>query len=122
MFCSGLGGHWSKINAFILALQVFLSTRRGSWILNRVGTNGIPRDMAVNRIFRMAQCILPFGFLCNMGEKQINERFNHALYGLKPKHRYTIYFKTITFYLHCAFHNNVILDIKKPAGPDPGTV
>ncbi|KAM9435802.1 flavin-containing monooxygenase 5-like isoform 1-T2 [Clarias gariepinus] len=67
--------------------QVFLSTRRGSWILNRVGTNGIPRDMAVNRIFRMAQCILPFGFLCNMGEKQINERFNHALYGLKPKHR-----------------------------------
>ncbi|KAI5090470.1 flavin-containing monooxygenase 5-like [Silurus meridionalis] len=67
--------------------QVFLSTRRGSWILNRVGNNGIPGDMVFNRAFRMAQSVLPFGFLCNLGEKKLNNRFNHALYGLRPKHR-----------------------------------
>ncbi|KAF5909731.1 dimethylaniline monooxygenase [N-oxide-forming] 5-like, partial [Clarias magur] len=67
--------------------QVFLSTRRGSWILNRVGINGIPGDMTLNRVFRMAQYILPFRFFCAIGEKTINQRFDHAMYGLQPKHR-----------------------------------
>ncbi|XP_017311638.2 flavin-containing monooxygenase 5 [Ictalurus punctatus] len=67
--------------------QVFLSTRRGSWVLNRVGTNGLPVDMIWSRAFRMIQSILPFGFLCNVAEKRLNERFNHSMYGLKPKHR-----------------------------------
>ncbi|KAK3542649.1 hypothetical protein QTP86_031473, partial [Hemibagrus guttatus] len=67
--------------------QVFLSTRRGSWILNRVGMNGIPGDMIFTRAFRMAMDFLPFGILCNIGEKRLNERFDHEMYGLKPKHR-----------------------------------
>ncbi|XP_060722703.1 si:dkey-239i20.2 isoform X2 [Tachysurus vachellii] len=67
--------------------QVFLSTRRGSWILNRVGRNGVPVDMILTRAFRMIMPILPFAVLCNIGEKRLNERFDHELYGLKPKHR-----------------------------------
>ncbi|TSK58147.1 Dimethylaniline monooxygenase [N-oxide-forming] 5 [Bagarius yarrelli] len=70
-----------------VAKQVFLSTRRGSWILNRVGVNGLPGDMIFTRAFRMALTFLPFGLLCNIGEKRLNQRFNHAMYGLKPKHR-----------------------------------
>ncbi|KAL6486178.1 hypothetical protein MHYP_G00055700 [Metynnis hypsauchen] len=69
--------------------QVFLSTRRGSWILNRVGPNGVPLDMSFNRASRMMQNILPFSVSSSLGEKKLNERFNHALYGLQPKHRLT---------------------------------
>lgn len=95
--------HWTSKSECILPAyspQVFLSTRRGSWVLNRVGTNGIPGDMIFNRAFRMAMAVLPFGFLCNLAEKRLNERFNHALYGLKPKHRYS---HVLTFYLHCIY-------------------
>ncbi|XP_062858213.1 flavin-containing monooxygenase 5-like isoform X2 [Trichomycterus rosablanca] len=68
--------------------QVFLSTRRGSWILNRVGKNGFPLDVGFSRVFRMLQKVLPFEYVCNKGEKLLNEKFNHALYGVQPKHRY----------------------------------
>ncbi|KAK7150605.1 hypothetical protein R3I93_011750 [Phoxinus phoxinus] len=71
-----------------MAKQVYLSTRKGSWILNRVGDNGVPSDM----IFRNRMCgwlsqILPIGFINNLREKQLNKRFNHKLYGLQPAHR-----------------------------------
>ncbi|XP_016373719.1 dimethylaniline monooxygenase [N-oxide-forming] 5-like isoform X2 [Sinocyclocheilus rhinocerous] len=70
-----------------MAKQVYLSTRRGSWILNRVGDNGVPADMLFNK--RMSNWLiqmLPVGFINNFGEKQLNKRFNHKLYGLQPAH------------------------------------
>ncbi|XP_044054169.1 flavin-containing monooxygenase 5-like isoform X2 [Siniperca chuatsi] len=70
--------------------QLFLSTRRGAWILNRVGDNGIPLDLIFNRVFKCLQKILPFGVFCGLGERQLNQRFDHTLYNLKPKHRGTI--------------------------------
>ncbi|XP_036437445.1 si:dkey-239i20.2 isoform X2 [Colossoma macropomum] len=69
--------------------QVFLSTRRGSWILNRVGPKGVPLDMSYSRAARMIQRFLPYSFTSSLGEKRLNQRFNHALYGLQPKHRLT---------------------------------
>ncbi|KTG40970.1 hypothetical protein cypCar_00017379 [Cyprinus carpio] len=72
-----------------MAKQVYLSTRRGSWILNRVGDKGVPIDMLFNN--RMNVCLsqlLPVGFINHFGEKQLNKRFNHKLYGLQPAHRY----------------------------------
>uniref|UniRef100_A0A9J7Y7M5 Flavin-containing monooxygenase n=1 Tax=Cyprinus carpio carpio TaxID=630221 RepID=A0A9J7Y7M5_CYPCA len=71
-----------------MAKQVYLSTRRGSWILNRVGDKGVPIDMLFNN--RMNVCLsqlLPVGFINHFGEKQLNKRFNHKLYGLQPAHR-----------------------------------
>uniref|UniRef100_A0A8C2GM15 Flavin-containing monooxygenase n=1 Tax=Cyprinus carpio TaxID=7962 RepID=A0A8C2GM15_CYPCA len=71
-----------------MAKQVYLSTRRGSWILNRVGDKGVPIDMLLNN--RMNVCLsqmLPVGFINHFGEKQLNKRFNHKLYGLQPAHR-----------------------------------
>ncbi|XP_016316755.1 dimethylaniline monooxygenase [N-oxide-forming] 5-like [Sinocyclocheilus anshuiensis] len=70
-----------------MAKQVYLSTRRGSWILNRVGDNGVPADMLFKK--RMSNWLiqmLPVGFINNFGEKRLNKRFNHKLYGLQPAH------------------------------------
>uniref|UniRef100_A0A1A7YM31 Flavin-containing monooxygenase n=1 Tax=Iconisemion striatum TaxID=60296 RepID=A0A1A7YM31_9TELE len=67
--------------------QLYLSTRRGAWILNRVWERGIPLDLHFNRVVDFFRRILPFGFFCSLGESQVNHRFNHALYNLKPQHR-----------------------------------
>ncbi|XP_075944653.1 flavin-containing monooxygenase 5-like [Anarhichas minor] len=67
--------------------QLYLSTRRGAWILNRVGDNGLPLDLLFNRLFDFVKSILPFNLFSGLGESQLNRRFDHALYNLKPKHR-----------------------------------
>lgn len=67
--------------------QLYLSTRRGAWILNRVGDNGLPFDLFFNRVLNSLQNIIPFGLFCRIGENLLNQRFNHTLYNLKPKHR-----------------------------------
>ncbi|KAK7889334.1 hypothetical protein WMY93_024894 [Mugilogobius chulae] len=67
--------------------QVYLSTRRGAWILYRVWDKGLPLDLFFNRILAFIRYLLPFGFYCSLGEKQLNRRFNHSLYNVKPKHR-----------------------------------
>ncbi|NP_944592.1 dimethylaniline monooxygenase [N-oxide-forming] 5 [Danio rerio] len=72
-----------------MAKQVYLSTRKGSWILNRVGDNGIPSDMLFNRrLQNWFLKMLPVGFVNNMGESRLNKRFDHKLYGLQPEHRF----------------------------------
>ncbi|KAJ8303794.1 hypothetical protein KUTeg_018717 [Tegillarca granosa] len=58
--------------------RVYLSTRRGSWIINRIVENGAPIDMI----------IWP-------KKKQLNGRFNHATYCLQPKHSVTVAHPTI---------------------------
>lgn len=70
------------------ASQVFLSTRRGSWVLNRVSDYGYPLDMLrLTRFFNTLKHAVP-GFLLNQFiESELNKRFDHANYGLKPKHR-----------------------------------
>uniref|UniRef100_A0A3P9IF79 Flavin-containing monooxygenase n=1 Tax=Oryzias latipes TaxID=8090 RepID=A0A3P9IF79_ORYLA len=70
-----------------VAKQVYLSTRRGAWVLNRVGDNGIPLDLTLNRVLNLLAKILPYGFVCSTAEGRLNQRFDHALYNLKPKHR-----------------------------------
>lgn len=67
--------------------QVYLSTRRGAWILNRVGHQGLPLDLRSNRILKVVRSSFPFDLICSLGERQLNQRFNHSLYNLKPKHR-----------------------------------
>ncbi|KAM9384188.1 flavin-containing monooxygenase 5-like isoform 1-T2 [Pholidichthys leucotaenia] len=67
--------------------QLYLSTRRGAWIFNRVGDNGMPMDLFFNRMLNNIQKILPFGLFNSIGEGRLNRRFDHSLYNLKPKHR-----------------------------------
>lgn len=53
-----------------------------------MGPGGVPFDAAfVRRSFHLLQSWLPYSLVCAASEKQINARFNHSLYNLKPKHR-----------------------------------
>nr|XP_060477718.1 flavin-containing monooxygenase 5 isoform X1 [Panthera onca]XP_060477719.1 flavin-containing monooxygenase 5 isoform X1 [Panthera onca] len=70
------------------AKQVFLSTRRGSWILNRVADYGYPLDVLVSSRFKhFLLNICGQSLANNFLEKKMNQRFDHEMFGLKPKHR-----------------------------------
>ncbi|XP_066411511.1 flavin-containing monooxygenase 5-like isoform X1 [Molothrus aeneus] len=69
------------------AKQVFLSTRRGSWVLHRVADNGYPFDVSyASRFLHLIQNLVPKSILNSLMEWKLNARFDHTLYGLKPKH------------------------------------
>ncbi|XP_040262601.1 flavin-containing monooxygenase 5-like isoform X2 [Bufo bufo] len=77
------------------AQQVFLSTRRGAWIVNRVSVNGYPVDIAkISRFTSLLQKALPT-VLNYITEKAINNRLNHGNYGLLPQHRYNSQHPTV---------------------------
>ncbi|NWT73298.1 FMO5 monooxygenase, partial [Prunella himalayana] len=69
------------------AKQVFLSTRRGSWVLHRVADNGYPFDFSyLSRFLHLVQNLVPPSIINFFMERKLNARFDHTLYGLKPKH------------------------------------
>ncbi|KAK3769342.1 hypothetical protein RRG08_008834 [Elysia crispata] len=74
-----------------VAKQVFLSTRRGSWVAPRLSEHGLPMDLVrVNR-FKM---FLEKHFRCvceRWAERKLNARFDHTLYRLKPDHGFFSY-------------------------------
>ncbi|XP_061182954.1 flavin-containing monooxygenase 5-like [Saccostrea echinata] len=72
-----------------VASQLYLSTRRGSWVFNRVAEHGLPGDMtAFRRSTRAFGAVLSFfgGNLNDIIAKRLNERFDHAKFSLQPKH------------------------------------
>ncbi|XP_072625594.1 flavin-containing monooxygenase 5 [Canis lupus baileyi] len=70
------------------AKQVFLSTRRGAWILNRVADYGYPFDVLFSSRFNyFLSKICGQSLINNFLEKKMNQRFDHEMFGLKPKHR-----------------------------------
>ncbi|KAF4799785.1 hypothetical protein TURU_050468 [Turdus rufiventris] len=86
----GIGNSGSDLAVEIsqTAQQVFLSTRRGAWILNRVGDQGYPIDtILTTRLNTFLQKLLSSSMACDHMEKKLNARFDHSRYGLKPKHR-----------------------------------
>ncbi|KAM6396679.1 flavin-containing monooxygenase 5-like [Pluvialis apricaria] len=86
----GIGNSGSDLAVEIsqTAKQVFLSTRRGAWILNRVGDQGYPIDIILTtRMNTFLKKLLSASMVSDFAEKQLNARFDHSHYGLKPKHR-----------------------------------
>ncbi|WAR30988.1 FMO5-like protein, partial [Mya arenaria] len=82
----GNSGGDAAVELSRVASQVFLSTRRGSWILNRVAEKGMPVDMCyISRFFNALQTRFP-GFIETMAKKQLNNKVDLELYSLKPKH------------------------------------
>ncbi|XP_033110406.1 dimethylaniline monooxygenase [N-oxide-forming] 5-like [Anneissia japonica] len=67
------------------AEQVFLSTRRGAWVVNRVADNGLPGDILRGTRFNT---MVPALVVNRLAEKQANMRFNHTNFGLQPEHRF----------------------------------
>ncbi|NXT86496.1 FMO5 monooxygenase, partial [Anhinga rufa] len=69
------------------AKQVFLSTRRGTWVLHRVADGGYPFDYTyLTRFIQLFYSLLPHASNFFLSTK-LNVRFNHTLYGLQPQHR-----------------------------------
>ncbi|XP_075943401.1 dimethylaniline monooxygenase [N-oxide-forming] 2-like [Anarhichas minor] len=70
------------------AEKTFLSTRRGSWVMGRMSSNGLPLDMnAITRLNNILMLILPRSLVNWAVERGLNRKCDHRLYGLKPKHR-----------------------------------
>lgn len=71
-----------------LSKQVYLSTRRGTWVMSRLGGNGYPLDCAnFTRANALGFNALPLSISATYFESLLNKQFDHALYGLKPRHR-----------------------------------
>eukprot|EP00058_Branchiostoma_floridae_P002733 XP_002588221.1 hypothetical protein BRAFLDRAFT_57447 [Branchiostoma floridae] len=69
------------------AKQVYLSTRRGTWIINRVSDHGLPVDIVKARRAKSAIIgRLPVSLVRKLAHDELNKRFDHALYGLQPEH------------------------------------
>ncbi|XP_063282226.1 flavin-containing monooxygenase 5-like [Pelobates fuscus] len=79
-----------------VAKQVFLSTRRGTWLLNRVCDDGLPLDIALfSRFNSIIQNTLPT-LVNRYLENKVNSRVNHETYGLKPQHRFLSQHPTVS--------------------------
>uniref|UniRef100_UPI00358FBEC6 dimethylaniline monooxygenase [N-oxide-forming] 2-like isoform X1 n=2 Tax=Myxine glutinosa TaxID=7769 RepID=UPI00358FBEC6 len=77
------------------ASQVFVSTRAGAWILDRVADNGYPFDMMIlRRSINVLRHLLPFDLVVRYEERKLNYKFNHINYGVNPAFR--LYSKQVT--------------------------
>ncbi|XP_054708620.1 flavin-containing monooxygenase 5-like [Uloborus diversus] len=85
---AGNSGMDAAVEISSVSRQVYLSTRSGTWVLPRVGPNGLPIDVVLTRRFTdMLFKKLPYDLICWISEKVLNYRFDHEIYSLKPKHR-----------------------------------
>uniref|UniRef100_A0A3Q2Y9X2 Flavin-containing monooxygenase n=1 Tax=Hippocampus comes TaxID=109280 RepID=A0A3Q2Y9X2_HIPCM len=70
------------------AEQVYMSTRRGAWVIRQVSDDGIPVDMKYNtRFVHILFQLFPMRFFNWFSEKKLNAMYDHTMYALKPKHR-----------------------------------
>ncbi|KAK7088679.1 flavin-containing monooxygenase 5-like [Littorina saxatilis] len=65
------------------ASKVYLSTRRGAWVVPRTALWGVPADMVANSRLAFS---LPLRLLEWCVEKQADARIDHTRVGLRPKH------------------------------------
>uniref|UniRef100_F7BCQ6 Flavin-containing monooxygenase n=2 Tax=Monodelphis domestica TaxID=13616 RepID=F7BCQ6_MONDO len=80
-----------------VAKQVFLSTRRGAWVWNRVWDNGNPMDTVLfTRFNSVINRILTTSMINKWAENKLNSRFNHDVYGLQPNHRFLSHQATLS--------------------------
>lgn len=71
------------------AAQVYISTRKGSWVMSRISEDGYPWDMVFHtRFSSMLRNVLPRMIVKWMMEQQMNRWFNHENYGLAPENKY----------------------------------
>uniref|UniRef100_A0A672JIH9 Flavin-containing monooxygenase n=1 Tax=Salarias fasciatus TaxID=181472 RepID=A0A672JIH9_SALFA len=74
-----------------VAEQVYMSTRRGAWVIRQVSDNGLPVDMKYNtRFVHILFQLLPINFFNWFGENKLNAMYDHSMYALKPKHRWVL--------------------------------
>ncbi|XP_075472896.1 flavin-containing monooxygenase 5-like [Ascaphus truei] len=71
-----------------VAKQVYLSTRRGAWVVNRVADEGFPLDVVLYSRYKFfIKQFMTTEMMNNWAESKMNARFNHENFGIKPRHR-----------------------------------
>uniref|UniRef100_A0A183DQA0 Flavin-containing monooxygenase n=1 Tax=Gongylonema pulchrum TaxID=637853 RepID=A0A183DQA0_9BILA len=72
-----------------VAKSVTISTRRGTWIFNRVNQGGMPYDIKfMTRLYNYLMDKLPWTIVNDFMEHRLQQRLDHDLYGLRPNHRF----------------------------------
>ncbi|XP_067121921.1 flavin-containing monooxygenase 5-like [Centruroides vittatus] len=83
----GNSGVDAAVETSNVADKVYLSTRRGCWILPRVGLYGKPNDeFLLTRFLAILKHFVPFNITDIVLRHYLNIRFDHGMYQLKPKH------------------------------------
>ncbi|XP_052092344.1 flavin-containing monooxygenase 5-like [Mytilus californianus] len=83
----GNSGGDAAVELSRVASQTFLSTRSGSWVYNRISDRGLPLDMLYTRRITFAlKNIIGGPIIERLAQKKLEQRFDHSIYGLKPKH------------------------------------
>lgn len=78
----------TSLTLYSASPQVYLSTRRGAWVVGRVGAGGLPCDVVNGaRLAVLMHRLMPAS-TTRAVEKQLNAHFDHQLYGLQPSHGY----------------------------------
>ena len=85
LFSAGIGNSGGDIAVELSRHTscVFLSTRRGAWVLSRMGKGGEPFDQQANRRFAS---LIPFALRLYLFSKIVNDRFDHETFALRPQH------------------------------------
>nr|KAI8737583.1 dimethylaniline monooxygenase [N-oxide-forming] 5-like isoform X1 [Biomphalaria glabrata] len=67
--------------------QVFLSSRRGTWLMQRLQHRGLPADVSfMSRLVFSTALSLPYWLLDYLAAWSLNKQIDHKLYGLCPQH------------------------------------
>uniref|UniRef100_UPI00358F008B flavin-containing monooxygenase 5-like isoform X1 n=2 Tax=Myxine glutinosa TaxID=7769 RepID=UPI00358F008B len=70
------------------ASQVFLSTRRGAWVLGRISDRGYPYDLLLlTRWKNLLRHYIPWDMFLKFEERNANFRFDHKIFGANPTFR-----------------------------------
>ncbi|XP_015795891.1 dimethylaniline monooxygenase [N-oxide-forming] 5 [Tetranychus urticae] len=84
----GNSGGDAAVELSMFSKKVYLSTRRGAWILWRVGPGGQPFDSEfITRFCFTLFNYSPYRIKCSFVEHYLNNRFDHKLYRVEPDHR-----------------------------------
>uniref|UniRef100_UPI00358E7603 flavin-containing monooxygenase 5-like isoform X4 n=1 Tax=Myxine glutinosa TaxID=7769 RepID=UPI00358E7603 len=71
------------------ASQVFLSTRRGAWVLGRISDRGYPYDLLLlTRWKNLLRHYIPWDMFLKFEERNANFRFDHKIFGANPTFRF----------------------------------
>ncbi|KAK0411603.1 hypothetical protein QR680_005739 [Steinernema hermaphroditum] len=91
VFLVGIGNSALDISVDLakIAKSVTISTRRGSWIFNRVAEGGMPYDvLLMTRYHDFMMETIPWTVANDWMEHRLQQRMDHDTYGLRPDHRF----------------------------------
>ncbi|VDN57535.1 unnamed protein product [Dracunculus medinensis] len=85
----GIGNSGSDVAVDLskTAKKVHLSTRSGTWLINRTWDYGVPFDTVLqSRFILFLKRLLPYRLINSLLENKLNRRVDHGRFGLKPGH------------------------------------